>query len=155
MTNPRAIDTPARETERATIDETVMGYRTASEANDLEAMLATLAPGAELVSPISGRVVIRGHADLGLLLSAVYHSMSGLRWTSEIGEGLVRVLIGEARVGPLRITDAMVLDIAPDGKIQRIRPHLRPWLAITLFALIVGPKVARHPGVLWRALRSR
>ena len=36
---------------------------------------------------------------------------------------------------------------------KRIRPHLRPWLAITLFALLLGPKIARHPGVLRRALR--
>ena len=40
------------------------------------------------------------------------------------------------------------------GLIVRIRPHLRPWLAITLFALVLGPKIARHPGVLRRALRG-
>ena len=154
MTNPHGIDAPATGS-RVEIDETVMDYRTASEGNNLEALLATLAPDAELVSPISGRMVFRGHTDLRLLLSAIYNSMTGLRWTSEIGDGASRVLIGEARVGPLRITDAMVLDMAPDGKIQRIRPHLRPWLAITLFALIIGPKAARHPAIGGRALRRR
>ena len=51
------------------------------------------------------------------------------------------------------ITDAMVLELDDAGLIVRIRPHLRPWLAITLFALLLGPKIARHPGVVRRALR--
>ena len=37
--------------------------------------------------------------------------------------------------------------------LQRIRPHLRPWLGLTGFALLVGPQLARHPGVILRALR--
>ena len=41
-----------------------------------------------------------------------------------------------------------------DGRIRRIGPHLRPWLALTLFALVLGPKVGRRPGVVWRALRG-
>jgi hypothetical protein len=48
----------------------------------------------------------------------------------------------------------MAFDLADDGRISRIRPHLRPWLATTLFALLLGPQVARHPGVVWRALRN-
>jgi hypothetical protein len=51
------------------------------------------------------------------------------------------------------IARAMVLELAADGQIQRIRPHLRPWLALTVFALVIGPKVAAHPDVVWRALR--
>ncbi len=62
-------------------------------------------------------------------------------------------MIAEARVGPFKIDDAMVFELAPDGRIQRIRPHLRPWVATTWFALVVAPKMARHPGVLWRAAR--
>ncbi len=48
----------------------------------------------------------------------------------------------------------MALDLAADGKIRRIRPHLRPWLAVTVFGLLIGSKLARHPGVLGRALGS-
>ena len=56
------------------------------------------------------------------------------------------------RVGPVTMTDAMVFQLAPDGLIRMIGPHLRPWLALTLFAAYVGPKVARHPAVVRRAL---
>jgi hypothetical protein len=43
---------------------------------------------------------------------------------------------------------------AADGRIRRISPHLRPWLALTLFALVLGPQAARRPGMIRRALRG-
>ncbi|HEX3911376.1 MAG TPA: nuclear transport factor 2 family protein [Solirubrobacteraceae bacterium] len=135
------------------MDDAVARYRAASEANRIEDLLATLAPDAELFSPISARIVFRGVDDLRVLLSAVYGSLRSLQWHSEVGEGSVRVVLGRASVGPLSIDDAMVFELAADGRIQRIRPHLRPWLALTLFALVLGPKVARHPGVVMRSLR--
>ena len=128
-------------------------YRAASQADDIDGMMETLAPDAELVSPLSGRMVFRGQTDLRVLLTAVYGSMTGLRWREEVGEGDVRVVVGDAAVGPLKIGDAMVFELAADGRILRIRPHLRPWLALTLLALKLGPKMGRHPGVLRRALR--
>jgi hypothetical protein len=135
------------------VDDAVVRYRTASEANDIDGLMETLASGVELVSPLSGRMVFRGKDDLRVLLTAVYGSMTGLRWREEVGGGNVRVVIGDGKVGPLKLGDAMVFELAEDGRIQRIRPHLRPWLALTLLAIKLGPKVGRHPGVVWRALR--
>ena len=48
----------------------------------------------------------------------------------------------------------MMLELGPDGRITRIRPHLRPWLSLSVFALVIAPKLLAHPGVLWRALRA-
>jgi hypothetical protein len=134
------------------MDDAVALYRTASEAADIDAVMSTLAPDAEVVSPISDHFVFRGHDDLRVLLGAVYRSVRDLRWNEEVGQGDRRVVIGEMRVAGVHMTDAMAFDLAPDGRIQRIRPHLRPWLALTLFAIILGPKIARHPGVVLRAL---
>lgn len=53
------------------------------------------------------------------------------------------------------MTDPMVFDLAPDGLIRRISPHLRPWLALTLVAALLVPKAGRRPGVVLRALRAR
>lgn len=117
--------------------------------------MEAIADDAELVSPISGRLVFRGRDDLRTLLGAVYRCTPGLRWTEEIGEGRRRVLIGGARVGSLRITDALVLDLAEDGRIVRIRPHLRPWTAVTLLALRLGFMLGRRPGIFLRAWRGR
>jgi len=134
--------------------DAVSTYCAASEAADIDAMMGTLAPDAEVVSPISGRMVFRGHDDLRILLTAVYGSLNGLHWTEAVGQDHLRVAIAEARVGPLRMTDAMVFDLGADGLITRVRPHLRPWLALTLLAAMLGPKVGRHPALVRRALRG-
>ncbi|MHB8240914.1 MAG: nuclear transport factor 2-like protein [Solirubrobacteraceae bacterium] len=135
------------------MDDAVARYRTASESNDIDVLMGTLAPDIELVSPISGRMVFRGSNDVRILLSAVYGTLKKLRWESEVGDQSTRVVIGECNVGPVRLGDSMVFDLDEQGRIRRIRPHLRPWLALTLFALMLGPKVTRHPAVVWRALR--
>ncbi len=134
------------------MDDAIARYRAASEANDLDALMESIAPDAELVSPLSGRMVFRGRDDLRVLLGAVYSTLRDLRWSDEVGDSAARVLIGDCKVGPLRMSDAMAFELAEDGRIRRIRPHLRPWLATTLFALLLGPRVGRHPGVVRRAL---
>jgi hypothetical protein len=133
--------------------DAIARYRASSEANDIDGLMESLADGAELVSPISAKMVFRGEDDMRLLLSAVYGTVKGLRWREEVGEGQLRVVTGDCSVGPFKLGDAMVCELAEDGRIQRVRPYLRPWLGLTVFALMLGPKVARHPGVVWRALR--
>jgi len=136
------------------MDDAVSRYRAASEAGDIEGIIATLAPDVELVSPISGRMVFKGNDDVGLLVRAVYTSLKDLRWTDSLGEGERRVIVGEAKLLGVRLTDAMVLDLAPDGRIRRIGPHIRPWLALSLFAVVLGPKIGIRPAVVLRALRG-
>jgi hypothetical protein len=134
------------------MDDALSRYRTATEAGDVDGFMATLTPDVEVVSPISGRMVFRGQDDVRVLLSAVYGTLSDLRWNETVGEGEDRVVVGEARILGVRMTDAMVFKLAPDGRIRRISPHLRPWLALTLFAIALGPKVTRHPAIIRRAL---
>jgi hypothetical protein len=134
--------------------DAVATFCDATRAKDVDRMMSALAPHAELASPLSGRMVFRGHNDLRVLLAAVYGGLSDLTWQEVIGEGSTRVAVSTARIAGVTITDAMVLDLDDTGRIKRIRPHLRPWLAITLFALLLGPKIARHPGVVRRALSS-
>ena len=135
------------------MEDAIARYLAASAANDIDELVETLAADVELFSPISWRAVFRGREDVRILLAAVYGSLTGLQWHREVGDGGVRAVIGQARVGPLNVADAMVFELAPDGRIQRIRPHLRPWLALTVFALMLAPKVGRHPALVWRALR--
>lgn len=134
------------------MDDAVSRYRSASEAGDVDGIMAALTPDVELVSPISGRMVFRGGDDVKLLLEGVYGALKDLRWTDTLGDGERRVIFGEAKLLGVRLTDAMVLDLAADGRIRRIGPHLRPWLALTLFAVVLGPKIGIRPGVVRRAL---
>jgi hypothetical protein len=76
-----------------------------------------------------------------------------LQWREFVGEGQTRVAISEGRIGGVGISDAMVVELDDAGRIRRIRQHLRPWLAVTVFAVKLGPKIARHPGVIRRALQ--
>jgi hypothetical protein len=138
----------------AAMDNPVQRYLSASEAGDIDGIMSALTPDVEVVSPISGRMVFRGQDDVRVLLAAVYGSLRDLRWTRTLGEADQRVALGETRIGPVRMSDAMVFDLAPDGGIRRISPHLRPWLALTLFALVLVPQVSRRPGMIWRALRG-
>ncbi|KWX26268.1 hypothetical protein AFM11_01835 [Mycolicibacterium wolinskyi] len=119
----------------------------------MDRLVDTLAPGAELVSPLSGRMVFRGREDLRLLLAEVYGGLRDLRWQEVIGDGRTRVAVSEARIAGITITDALVFELDDTGRIMRLRPHLRPLLAIAVFALLLGPKIARHPAAVRRALR--
>ncbi|MET8870544.1 nuclear transport factor 2 family protein [Nocardia sp. NPDC004604] len=136
------------------MSDAVAQFREATEAADIDAMMRTLAPDAELTSPLSGRLTFRGHDDLRILLTAAYGSLSHLRWTENIGDGDRRVLLAEASVGPFRMTEAMILELAADGRIRRLNPHLRPWLPLSFLAVKLGPRLLRHPGVMRRAARG-
>jgi len=138
----------------AAAGDIVARYCAASQANDVDALIALFAPDGELVSPLSGRMVFKGHDSLRVLLGAVYGTLKDLRWGEQVGEGRVRTVIAQSRFAGLRLDDAMVFELDGEQRIRRLRPHLRPWLATTAFALALGPKVAAHPGVLMRALRA-
>jgi ketosteroid isomerase-like protein len=137
------------------VDEAVTRFLAASESKDIDGMVATLAPDVELVSPLSGRMVFRGTDDVHLLLDAVYRGLTGLRWDREMGDDRARVAVSRGKIGGVTIDDAMVFELDDDGRIARIRPHLRPWLALTVLALRLGPAIARRPGVVWRALHQQ
>lgn len=131
--------------------DAVAQFEAASVAGDIDALVGTLAPNAELISPLGANFVIRGHADLRVLLGAIYSTIHDLQWGAWIGDDRRVVMTGHAKVGPLRIGDAVIVDIAADGSIERLQPHLRPWLATTLFALVMMLKMGRHPGLLQRS----
>ena len=116
-------------------------------------MAATFAADVELPSPVIGSAVFKGRDDVTLLLTAVYGMLRDVHWEPPVGDGTQRLAIAEARVGPMRIGDAMVFELDAEGRIARIRPHLRPLLAMILFFVMIGPRIARTPGVLVRALR--
>jgi hypothetical protein len=139
----------------ASSQDPVSRYCAAALANDMDALAATLADDVELPSPLSGRLVFRGREDLRFLLAGVYDTLTDVRWEEPVGGGRERLAICRSKVAGMRIDDAMVFELDDTGSIRRIRPHLRPWLATTVFALMLGPKVARRPAVLLRALKAR
>jgi hypothetical protein len=135
------------------MEDAVARYCSASERRDIDGLLSTLAVDAEVVSPISARAVFRGGEDLRTLLTAVYATVEGWRWREPVGDGPVRVALGEGKVLGLRLGDVTVFELADDGLIRRMTPHLRPWLATTAFAIRLAARLAPDPGILARAMR--
>lgn len=137
------------------MDDAVARYCAASEAKDMQALAATFAPDVELPSPLIGAIRFRGRDDVSFVLSAVYDLLSEVKWGEQIGSGQTRVVVAYAKFFGLRIDDAMIFDLDSEGRICRIRPHLRPLLATIAFALLLGPRVALRPAVLLGALKPR
>ena len=136
------------------MDDVISRFRAVTEAADVDGLMGLLDPAAELFSPIFGSFVIRGERDIRTLFDAVYGSIKGLTWVDQVSDDRVALLRGEARIGPTRLDDAMVLELGPEGRIRTIRPHFRPLLGSIVFALIVGAKLLRHPGLFLRAARK-
>jgi SnoaL-like domain len=137
------------------LPDVVRRFCDAAAADDLDGVVSALAEDAELVSPLSGRLVFRGRSDLRILLGAVYSTLRGVRWEEPIGGERVASAVAVSKVNGLRLDDAMVFELNRQGEIARLRPHLRRWLATTLFAPRLAVKLARHPGVMLRAARAR
>jgi hypothetical protein len=135
------------------VEDAVSRYCAAVEARDMAGLAATLAPDVELPSPVVGRAVFKGREDVTALLTEVYGMLRDVRWERPVGDRTTQLAIAEARVGPMKIDDAMVFELDAEGRIKRVRPHLRPLLAMVLFFLMMGPRIARAPGVLLRAMR--
>jgi hypothetical protein len=135
------------------MQDAVARYCAASEAGDMHGLAATLAADVQMPSPLFGRMTFKGQADVSALLTIVYRTISAVSWEQPVGEGATRVAVSHTRIAGLRLDDAMVFELDHDGLIRLIRPHLRPWLASSLFALMVGPRAVAQPGVVLRALR--
>jgi len=136
------------------MDNAVARYCAASEANDMQALAATFAADVELPSPLFGSIKFRGSRDVKAVLSAVYALLGKVSWEEPIGSSQARVAVAHARFFGIRIDDAMVFELDAEDRIRLIRPHLRPLFATIVFALVLGLRVARHPSVIIRALRS-
>ncbi|MEU0539890.1 nuclear transport factor 2 family protein [Nocardia sp. NPDC005978] len=133
-------------------DDVIARFCAATEAGDIDAVLETLATNAELVSPLAGRAVFRGHHDLRVLFSILLPELTGFTWRHVVRGDRTAVAIAEARVLGVRIGDAMLIELDTHGRIQRLTPHIRPWLGLTLLAIALLPKLVRQLPVVRRAM---
>ena len=128
-------------------------FISASQDGDRAALAGALSPDVEVVSPFVGRMVFRGREDVIALLGAVYDSLSGLEWYRRAGEAPFVVVMGRARIAGLLLEDAMVLELDAEGRVRRVRPHLRPLAAMLALLAPLLVRLAGRPGVFLRALR--
>ncbi|MGW4126378.1 nuclear transport factor 2 family protein [Nocardia sp. NPDC004711] len=132
-------------------DDVIARFCAATTTGDVDAVIGTLAADAELVSPLAGHAVFRGHDDLRVVFSILLPALTGFTWYHVVRGDSTAVAVAEARVLGVRIGDAMMIEQDTDGRIRRLTPHVRPWLGLTLLAVVLGPKLVRHPAVVRRA----
>ncbi|MHA3024304.1 nuclear transport factor 2 family protein [Mycobacterium sp. BMJ-28] len=135
--------------------DVVSRFLAAVAAGDTDAVIDTMAPDAQMITPLSGRAVIRGHSDLRVVFDALLPALAAnLQWRSRFGPNGAgaTIAIADTRLAGVRVHDAMLIEQDGDGRIRRVTPHVRPLLGLFASALILGPKLIRHPGVLRRAL---
>src|SRR5262245_59914787 len=84
----------------------VRAYLEASEAKDIDAIMATLSPGVVFHSPLSDTAAFEGRERVRWLFTAVMGVLSDLRYESDLGDERTRMLSGTARVGDRPIEEA-------------------------------------------------
>ena len=126
-------------------------YARAAAAGDADWLMEAYAPDAVLRSPISGSLVFRGAADLHTLMSEVYRVARDVEVTSCLTSGRTAVVALRSRTWGVRTEEVFVLRLNDHGKIESNTVHVRPWFGLTVFAIALGPRLLRHPGVLRRA----
>src|SRR5258707_6961570 len=123
--------------------DAVATFCDATRANDVDRIVSTLAPDAELLSPLSGRMVFRGRDDLRVLLGAVYGGLSGLTWREVIGDGATRVAGSDGRVPGVTITQGVGLQLDDTGVVGRVPAHPPPRLGPNPVSLL--PRAEKGP----------
>jgi hypothetical protein len=129
-------------------------YARAGETGDVDLLLSAYAPDGALHSPIVGRFVFRGADDLRRLMTEVYRVAQQSTFTRRALDGDVGMLTGTSRVWGFRIEEAFAFDLDERGRIRTATVHIRPLLGLMVFAVALGLRMTRHPGLLWRAWRG-
>ena len=107
-------------------------FRSAAEAEDLEAMAETLREDVELHSP----VLFRGFEGREAVIAVLEHvgaTLEGLTYTDEAaGDGSV-VLRFEARVGDRQLEGVDYLQLDEEGLVTDLTVFMRPMSALNAF----------------------
>jgi hypothetical protein len=105
-------------------------FRAAVEAKDLDAMIATLAPGVSFHSPVTFKP-FEGRDAVAVVLGAVVQVFDDFRYTDELAGDGTLALIFEARVGDRQVQGMDLLRFDAEGLIEDFTVMVRP-LSATL-----------------------
>jgi SnoaL-like protein len=133
---------------------TTVRMRTAAEAYDIEGVLATTASDVVLRSPVTDRVVFRGHEQVREVLRAVFATLKDMHYFVDVGDQRTRALFYTATVGTQPIEEALRVELNENAKIQAFTIFYRPLPGLATFAAAMAPRVARRHGRL-RSLIAR
>lgn len=127
-----------------TVDSPLAAYRAAYDAQDLDALLATMRPDVALQSPITDRFAFRGHDQLRALMEDVHAVVSESAHVLDVGDERTRVLKLSGRIGRQHFSETLLFTLDDDGLIASIEIFVRPMPGVTAMAAALGPRIARR-----------
>jgi hypothetical protein len=128
----------------ASTEPAVNAFREAAERRELEPLLATLAPGVTIRSPVSERLSFQGIEAARELFGVVFEELGELTYTDEFDAADARVLVYRGRLSGEQIEEVQLLRLAPDGKIQELTFFIRPLPGLVGVAGGLAPRLARR-----------
>jgi hypothetical protein len=127
-------------------------FREAFEARDLDAIVESLAPDVVINSPISRRISFRGREEARRLFEIVLDLLGETRYTQELVDGDVRVVVLHARLAGRELHEVQLMRLDGEGRVKELTLFMRPLPGITALAAALGPRLARRKGRLAAAL---
>ena len=119
-------------------------FRAAVERGDLDAMIAALAPDVVFHSPVTFRP-FEGREVVGVVLGAVMKVFQDFRYTDELVNGDVRILVFKARVGDRDVQGIDLLRSGTDGLIEDFTVMVRPLSGVQALAQAMGERLGAPP----------
>lgn len=104
----------------STTVRTTAAWRAAGERGDVEAAGRCLAPGIEVVSPLTAQFRFCGPHQVQDMLAAAFEVISDIRYHTEVGDDVTRALFYRGRCGREQFEEAQLLRF--DGVSQLIGP---------------------------------
>ncbi|MGI8513077.1 MAG: nuclear transport factor 2 family protein [Solirubrobacteraceae bacterium] len=115
-------------------------FRAAIEAADHEGIVATLAPGAVLRSPVSFKP-FEGREAVAALMEVLLKTFKDFHYTDAQEADGVSLLVFNARVGERDVEGVDLIRWNADGQAAEITVFVRPLSAVIALAEAVGPQL--------------
>jgi len=119
-------------------------FRSAVEARDGDALVASLAEDIVFNSPIVFRTY-RGRAEVGALLRVVLGVLEDFRYVDELRSERQTALVFKARVGDRELDGIDLAELDGDGLVARLVVFVRPMSAAQVFAAAMQAALAAAP----------
>ncbi len=130
-------------------------YQRATEAHDVQAVIALLAPDIVVRSPITNRIRFEGIEQVSDLFVRIFDVISDIRFYETIGEGEAsQVIFWRARVGRHYLEESNLLRLDDQGRIREMTVFMRPVSGLMVLATELVSSFARSQRARPRACRA-
>jgi hypothetical protein len=118
-------------------------FPAAIAANDVKALIDTLAPDVVLYSAVTGTPFV-GREVVADTYRSVLESFEELRIVDEFESGETHAFFWEGRMEGRFVAGADRIRLNPDGKVREITVLGRPLSGVATFLTGIGPRLARR-----------